>query len=320
MLNKLQNHQQDRILKRFSIILYLIIVGFANNCAEKKLKTDIDLHSASSEKESQTAESQTKMVFIKGGEFLMGADDGMAHEAPVHKVSVKSFWMDAHEVTVAEFEKFVKATNYQTEAEKFGWSGVFDVKSGEWIKGDNATWLNPDGSGEKPLPDEPVTQVSWNDAARYARWADKRLPTEAEWEYAARGGQVGKKYAWGDELRPEGKPAANWWQGTFPGRNTEEDGFLKRAPVGSFAPNGYGLYDMSGNVWEWTADWYWGDYYENSPTDNPKGAGFGTEKAMRGGSWMCAENFCSNYRVAGRSRATPDSGLNNLGFRCVRDE
>lgn len=273
-------------------------------------------------KENSAPEISQKdgMVFIKGGEFLMGSDDGMPHESPVHRVSVKSFWMDESEVTVKEFEDFVKATNYKTEAEKFGWSGVFDVQSGEWTRGDGANWRNPDGDGKKPLPDEPVTQISWNDAAEYAKWAGKRLPTEAEWEFAARGGLEQNIYAWGNELRPNGKAVANWWQGTFPAKNTVEDGFLKRAPVKSFAPNAFGLFDMSGNVWEWTADWYDANYYENSPKDNPQGASGGTERSMRGGSWMCAENFCSNYRVAGRSSATPDSGLNNVGFRCVRDE
>lgn len=260
------------------------------------------------------------MIFIKGGEFLMGSEGGMPHESPVHRVSVKSFWIDKHEVTVKEFEEFVKAANYKTEAEKFGWSGVFDLKSGEWTRGNGADWRNPDGDGKKPLPDEPVTQISWNDAAEYAKWAGKRLPTEAEWEFAARGGLEQNIYAWGNELRPNGNPVANWWQGSFPDKNTIEDGFLKRAPVMSFAPNGYGLFDMSGNVWEWTADWYDANYYENSPKENPKGTNSGTERSLRGGSWMCAENFCSNYRVSGRSSATPDSGLNNLGFRLVRDE
>ncbi|MEZ5427895.1 MAG: formylglycine-generating enzyme family protein [Pyrinomonadaceae bacterium] len=260
------------------------------------------------------------MVFIKGGEFLMGSDDGMPHEGPVHKVRVRSFWIDPHEVTVAEFAEFVRATGYRTEAEKFGWSGVFDIRVGEWTRSDGATWRNPDGDDKEPPADEPVTQISWNDADAYARWAGKRLPTEAEWEYAARGGLSGKKYAWGDDLRPGGKPVANWWQGTFPDNNTVEDGFLKRAPVESFAPNGYGLFDMAGNVWEWTADWFSADYFAESPGDDPKGAETGEEKVMRGGSWMCAENFCSNYRVTGRSSATPDTGLNNVGFRCVKDQ
>ncbi len=250
----------------------------------------------------------------------MGSGEGMPHEKPVHEVSVKSFWMDTHEVTVAEFAEFVEATGYETEAEKFGWSGVFDLKTKEWTRGDGANWQNPEAVGEKPAPNEPVTQISWNDANEYAKWAGKRLPTEAEWEYAARGGLRGKTYAWGDDLRPNGKPTANWWQGEFPLDNTVEDGFLKRAPVKSFAPNGYGLYDMAGNVWEWTADWYAPDYYANSPQENPKGAADGAAKSMRGGSWMCAENFCSNYRVAGRSSATPDSALNNVGFRLVKDE
>ncbi|MEZ5344952.1 MAG: formylglycine-generating enzyme family protein [Pyrinomonadaceae bacterium] len=272
--------------------------------------------------EERTAEpslSGNEMVFIKGGTFSMGSDDGMRNELPVREVSVKSFWMDKKEVTVGEFAKFVEATKYVTDAEKFGWSGVFDLSTGKWARGENATWRNPDADGKMPAENEPVTQVSWQDAAAFAKWAGKRLPTEAEWEFAARGGLTGKKYSWGDDLRPNGKPVANWWQGKFPANNTGEDGFVKRAPAASFEPNGYGLYDMAGNVWEWTADWYAEDSYSRSAKEDPKGVPAGTERSIRGGSWMCAENFCSNYRVAARSQATPDSGLNNLGFRCAKD-
>lgn len=260
------------------------------------------------------------MVSVPGGKFAMGSADGMPFEAPVHSVTVNSFLMDAHEVTVAEFGRFVEATNFVTEAEKFGWSAVFDVTKGEWGRVDGANWRHPEGGEETPKPDEPVTQISWNDANAYAKWAGKRLPTEAEWEFAARGGLVQKTFSWGDELRPGGRPVANWWQGTFPDNNTGEDGFLGRAGVGSFAPNGYGLYDMAGNVWEWTADRYADNYYTVSAEFDPKGPASGAERSIRGGSWMCAENFCANYRVAGRSHATPDSGMNNLGFRCVKDE
>ncbi|HEY2930197.1 MAG TPA: formylglycine-generating enzyme family protein [Acidobacteriota bacterium] len=259
------------------------------------------------------------MVFIPGGKFLMGAGDGMPYEAPAHEVSVKSFRIDKHEVTVREFSRFVKETGFKTEAEKFGWSGIFNARTAEWEKVDGANWRHPDGLSSSARDDEPVTQVSWNDALAYARWAHKRLPTEAEWEYAARGGIVGKKYAWGDELRPHGKPPANWWQGHFPEHNTGEDGYLGRAPVEKFPPNGYGLYDMTGNVWEWCADWFDSEYYAASPRENPAGPGKGVERVIRGGSFLCSENYCTNYRVAGRSHATPDSGLNNLGFRCVKD-
>jgi formylglycine-generating enzyme required for sulfatase activity len=243
----------------------------------------------------------------------------MPDESPAHEVTVGPFLMDRHEVTVAEFARFVEATGYVTEAERFGWSGVFDTAPGEWTRRDGATWRDPEANGVRVNPDEPVTQVSWADASAYARWAGKRLPTEAEWEYAARGGLAGRRYVWGDELRPGGRPVANWWQGSFPSENTGEDGFLGRAPVESFPANGYGLYDMAGNVWEWCADWYGADYYECGPARDPKGPEEGVERVMRGGSWMCSENYCTNYRAAARSHATPDTGLNNLGFRCVRD-
>ena len=260
------------------------------------------------------------MILISGARFLMGADDTVPYEAPVHEVSVKSFLIDPHEVTVAEFARFVAATGYVTDAEKFGWSGAFNLKTKRWEKTKGADWHHPEGpASQAAAGNEPVCQVSWNDATAYAKWAGKRLPTEAEWEYAARDGMSQKKYSWGDDLRPNGKPVANWWQGSFPQQNSDEDGFVSRAPVESFPPNGYGLYDMTGNVWEWCADWYADDYYANSPASNPPGADSGTERSIRGGSWMCAENFCANYRVAARSHATPDTGLNNLGFRCVRD-
>ncbi len=270
--------------------------------------------------DNQTRIEREGMVLINGGKFLMGTEDGMSYEAPVHEVTIKSFWMDRHEVTVAEFSMFVSATGYKTDAEKFGWSGAFDLKTGEWKRTKGASWRHPDAPRSEAASNEPVCQVSWNDAAAYTKWAGKRLPTEAEWEYAARGGLVQKKYSWGDELRPNGKPLANWWQGNFPDQNTGEDGFIGRAPVESFPPNGFGLYDVTGNVWEWCADWYTDDYYLKSARDDPKGPDDGKERVIRGGSWMCAENFCTNYRVASRSQATPDSGLNNLGFRCVRDE
>ncbi|MEN3335787.1 MAG: formylglycine-rating enzyme [Blastocatellia bacterium] len=260
------------------------------------------------------------MVLIKGGAFAMGTNDGLAVEGPVHQVAVKSFWIDRHEVTVAQFAAFVKATGYKTESESLGWSGVFDIRAGEWKKVASADWQHPEGPQSTASPSEPVTQVSWSDAAAYAKWAGKRLPTEAEFEYAERGGLGEKKYAWGDELNPGGQYLANCWQGIFPARNLGADGFLGRAPVGSFPANGYGLYDMSGNVWEWCADWFGEEYYQTSPRANPPGPASGADRAIRGGSWLCSENYCTGYRVAARNHTASDTGLNNLGFRCVRDE
>jgi formylglycine-generating enzyme len=295
--------------RRKSLILFLTIAFLIVSSACR----------SDAPKASENISVPDGMVFIRGGSFAMGEAGAMPFEAPVHTVEIDSFLIDEHEVTVAEFAAFVKATGFQTEAEKFGWSAVFDFESGAWKRVDGADWRHPEGKNSTAEEDEPVCQISWNDATAYAKWAGKRMPSEAEFEYAARGGLAGKKYAWGDELQPAGKFLANWWQGSFPGKNTVGDGFLSRAPVKSFAPNGYGLYDMTGNVWEWTNDWFDENYYQTSPQKNPKGAAGGTEKSIRGGSFLCAENFCSNYRVAGRSRSTPDSGMNNLGFRCAKD-
>lgn len=259
------------------------------------------------------------MVLVPAGTFRMGTDGGPDDEGPVHSVEVAAFFLDRHEVTVAEFAAFVAATGYRTEAESIGWSGVFDVAREGWGPVTGATWRHPEGPGSSAPADEPVTQVSWDDAAAFAGWAGKRLPTEAEWEIAARGGLDGAPYVWGHDLRPGGHPVANWWQGHFPERDTGEDGFRGRAPVGSFAPNAFGLVDMAGNVWEWCADWYDDHYYSRSPGVAPPGPASGTERALRGGSWMCSENFCTNYRPGARSHATPDTGLNNLGFRCAKD-
>jgi formylglycine-generating enzyme required for sulfatase activity len=263
--------------------------------------------------------ARDEMVRVQGGTFKMGTENGHAYEAPVHDVALKSFHLDRHEVTVRQFRAFIEATGYKTDAEKYGWSGVFDPKQKSWTRVDGATWAHPEGPQSTPKDDEPVCQVSWTDAAAYAKWAGKRLPTEAEFEYAQRAGLVGKTYSWGDELRPNGKIMANYWQGRFPDKDLAEDGFPGRAPVMTFPPNGYGLYDMTGNVWEWCSDWYADDYYAKAPKENPTGPATGEERAMRGGSWLCAENYCTNYRVAGRSHSTPDTGLNNLGFRCAKD-
>jgi sulfatase modifying factor 1 len=309
----------DDLNKRF--IIPLLITCLLLVLASCQMNSpDSEPLEKSNEQANKLQRPTNQMVLVKGGEFQMGTDDGMPNESPPHLVRVKSFWIDTHEVTVAEFAEFVAATGYKTEAEQFGWSVVFNVNEGAWQKVDGANWRHPDGPNSEAAQDEPVTQVSWNDAAAFAKYYGKRLPTEAEWEYAARGGLVGKTYTWGDELRPQGKPVANWWQGHFPTRDTGEDGFRGRAPVGTFAPNDYGLFDMAGNVWEWCADWYDAGAYtfRKAVADNPTGPAEGKERVIRGGSWMCSENFCSNYRVAARSHATPDSGLNNLGFRCVK--
>jgi formylglycine-generating enzyme len=266
-------------------------------------------------KKTEVSPSQDGMVLIQGGTFIMGTDDGFPYEGPAHTVKVNTFRLDVHEVTVEEFSKFVSDTKYLTESEQLRWSGVFNTKLGEWEKVDGANWRHPEGPQSTANPKEPVTHVSWNDAMVYAKWAKKRLPTEAEWEYAAASGKSQQHYPWGKGAPLKAPYMANLWQGLFPNEHRAGDGFPGRAPVKSFPPNSAGLYDMAGNVWEWCSDWFTEEGYSSEKKKVVR-----TERVMRGGSWMCSENYCQGYRVAARSHATPDSALNNLGFRCARDE
>jgi sulfatase modifying factor 1 len=278
-------------------------------------------------------------VTIPGGTFQMGdpydeayPDDG---ENPVHDVSLDPFRIDATAVTNAQFATFVKATGHVTEAESFGVSAVFHLgvacepgdvlhrldASPWWLAVRGADWRHPEGrhSSIAARSNHPVVHVSWHDALAYCAWSGKRLPTEAEWEYAARGGLVAKRYPWGDELAPAGRWRCNIWQGTFPHRNTLDDGWLTTAPVKAYRPNGYGLWNVAGNVWEWCSDWFSADYYASSPSDAPQGPTSGSSRVMRGGSFLCHDSYCNRYRVAARSSNTPESTSANLGFRCAGD-
>lgn len=309
------------------------------------------------------------MVLIPAGSYQMGAVDGDAaarpDERPRHLVVVEQFWMDETEVTNAQFRAFVKATGYLTTAErKPVWeemkkqlpagtpkppdeilvpgSLVFRAPERpvpldnpaywwEWKPG--ASWRRPEGPGSslEGREEYPVVHVSWDDAVAYAKWAGKRLPTEAEWEWAARGGLSEAVYAWGNDSIDLGPPRANTWQGTFPTQNTLRDKFERAAPVRSFQPNGYGLYDISGNVWEWCQDWYRHDYYQstNRPdgVTNPSGptSSFDPDeptvpkRVQRGGSFLCHDSYCASYRVAARMKSSPDTGLLHSGFRCVKE-
>lgn len=282
-------------------------------------------------------------VPVPAGTFAMGDAFGEGYpadgETPVHDVRLDDYRMDATAVTNAQFATFVKDTGYVTGAEEFGVSAVFhlaftgnpgadhrDVLNRPagtpwWLAVRGASWRQPEGPGSEVgrRANHPVVHVSWYDAQAYAAWAGKRLPTEAEWEYAARGGLTGARFAWGDELTPRGRWMCNIWQGTFPTLNTAEDGHLTTAPVKSFGPNGLGLFETAGNVWEWCADWFDADYYEQSPASAPHGPDDGETKVMRGGSYLCHESYCHRYRVAARSSNTPESTSGNIGFRCAGD-
>ena len=310
--------------------------------------------------------STTGMVYIPGGRFMMGADNkqAVADEYPKHSVKVDPFWMDATEVTNAQFANFIKATGYVTTAEKApDWeeikknlpagtakphdsmlvaaSLVFTPTDGpvdlnnyatwwRWQKG--ASWKEPEGTGSsiQGKANLPVVHVSWDDAQAYCNWAGKRLPTESEWEFAARGGLDENIYPWGNEPVNVGNAKTNSWEGSFPYHNELKDGYFKLAPVRSFKSNGYGLYNMAGNVWEWCSDWYDAAYYKTFQTGtalNPKGPDksfdpdepYVQKRSLRGGSFLCNDSYCSGYRVSRRMKSSPDTGLEHTGFRCVKD-
>jgi formylglycine-generating enzyme required for sulfatase activity len=281
------------------------------------------------------------MVKLDGGPFLMGTDNREGFpadgEGPIREVTVDPFYIDIHPVTNQQFGEFVRSTGYVSEAERFGWSFVFQghipperydelvdqtvVGVGWWCKVNQSDWRHPEGhdSNINTRDNYPVVHVSWNDAAAYAQWAGKRLPTEAEWEYAARGGLEQKIYPWGDDLTPEGKHLCNIWQGTFPTADLAEDGYSAPAPVNSYEPNGYGLFTITGNAWEWCSDWFDPAWHIVATRTNPVGPNAGSAKVMKGGSYLCHRSYCNRYRVAARTSNTPDSTTTNISFRCVRD-
>ena len=296
-------------------------------------------------------QSTADMVAIKGGSFQMGST-AFPDAKPVHAVTVNTFWMDAHEVTNAQFAAFVKATGYVTVAERplnpadypgvpadklVPGSAVFTPPAQPvslnnplqwWQYVPGANWRHPQGPRTSIVGkgNEPVVQVCYEDAAAYAKWAGKRLPTEAEWEFAARAGRQQATFYWGNDLKPRGKWVANIFQGTFPTKNTLEDGFKTVAPVKTYPANSNGLYDMDGNVWEWCSDLYRPDYYRKSPAVNPKGPkdSYDPEEpgavkhVQRGGSFLCSDQYCTRYKAGSRGKGETTSASNNLGFRCVR--
>lgn len=285
-------------------------------------------------------------VAIPAGSFAMGDpfDEGYPAdgETPVHQVEISAFSIDTTAVTNAAYAAFVEATGYRSESEIYGTSAVFhlavqadraDILGSAagtpwWLNVRGANWAHPAGplSTWQDIPHHPVTQLSHTDALAYCAWAGRALPTEAQWEYAARGGLAQARYPWGNELHgtdPSGGTLhhCNIWQGTFPRENSCEDGFLTTAPVDSFAPNGWGLYQTSGNVWEWCADWFLPKYYSSCLAKgtvlDPQGPTIGRGRVMRGGSYLCHDSYCNRYRLAARSSNTPDSASGNLGFRTV---
>ncbi len=358
---------QRKFLDHFyrAVCIFILASGTISTCAFAGTSGAFEMTVAA--KASAPTAVPEGMVWIPGGEFSMGANSsgdsicslpGTSSDAqPIHRVSVDGFWMDITAVTNEKFEKFVKATDYITVAERtplakdfpgappenlVAGSVVFEPPDHavpltdryQWwnyVKG--ANWRHPTGPGSDLKGKEkfPVVQVAYEDAEAYAKWAGKRLPTEAEWEFAARGGQTGKLFAWGDDFKPGGKWMANIYEGKFPVRDTGDDGFAGLAPVSQFPPNAYGLYDMAGNVWQWTSDWYRTDYYGDLAktggiSHNPQGPDSPfdpfepTEKkrVQRGGSFLCSDQYCSRYMVGTRGKGEISSGSNHLGFRCVQ--
>jgi len=276
------------------------------------------------------------VVALEGGEFLMGDDGPLAYpgdgEGPVRRVRLTPFAIAPCAVTNGKFERFVEETTHVTDAERFGWSFVFAgllpdefpatrgvARAPWWRQVEGACWRHPEGPGSDTAvrADHPVVHVSWNDAVAYCDWAGARLPTEAEWEYAARGGLERMPFPWGDELEPDGEHRMNVWQGEFPSENTRADGFYGTCSAEAFAPNGFGLHNMTGNVWEWCADWYSADPHTHDTDTDPRGPTRGESRSTRGGSYLCHASYCRRYRVSARNAMAPDSSTGNTGFRCV---
>ena len=344
---------------RYGISIWLMFVFLLSCNVERQ-------HDDAKESNSQPAEKIQGMVWVPGGTFIMGTDepDTYDHERPAHQVQVVGFWMDETEVTNEQYKAFVEKTGYITVAErKPEWEDlrkqsppgtprphdsllvagalVFNPPKEtvmlndysqwwRWLPGTD--WKHPEGPGSnlEGRMKFPVVHVAYEDAKAYCNWADKRLPTEAEWEFASRGGKEQQRYAWGNELKMNGKFMANTFQGSFPNYNAKEDGFEMESPVKSFPPNAYGLYDMIGNLWEWTSDWYDVSYFEKLAgakiSVNPQGPDktydpnepYAIKRVSKGGSFLCADDYCVNYRPSARQGTAFDSGMSNLGFRCVR--
>ena len=282
-------------------------------------------------------DSLEAMISLPGGAFTIGTDDRLAYPddgETSREVEVSAYMIDACAVSNAQFAAFADATGYVTEAERFGWSFVFGGSLPDefpptravaaapwWRQVYEADWRHPEGprSDVDGRADHPVVHVSFNDAIGYCAWAGERLPTEAEWEFAARGGRLEGVFPWGDELEPDGGHRMNVWQGRFPTENTVADGYYGTCPVDAFPPNGYGLYNMTGNVWEWTADWFHLTFRTDDRRIDPAGPPAGTQRVQKGGSHLCHESYCRRYRIAARQGNEPNSSTGNLGFRCAAD-
>ncbi|CAL8382505.1 unnamed protein product [Boreogadus saida] len=312
--------------------------GRTSSSVSPDVKYSRKMNEMPSNPRDEDEDTTSKMVLIPGGETLMGTDepgippDG---EGPQRPVVLDPFLMDTQEVSNLQ-SGVCRRHGYVTEAEQYGDSFVFEgilseeVKSQIsqavaaapwWLPVKGASWKSPEGQGSDVTErlQHPVLHVSWRDAEAYCSWAGKRLPTEAEWEHACRGGLKDRLFPWGNKLTPKDQHYANLWQGDFPTHNSAEDGYAQTSPVMSFPANGYGLYDMAGNAWEWTSDW-WTVYHTTDRQRNPTGPSSGSERVKKGGSYMCHKSYCYRYRCAARSQNTPDSSASNLGFRCVSAE